>query len=428
MADRIVISFDDENNGFEGKKEKETGKIDLSSGFKINEEPPAEDIRKNLEQEKILQSELTCLNKSNNEHNSYYISDMLYPSGVDKGFNLNYSVDLNDEFFNSIIFNNRYFVLTSAASKIYLINRFDPQSQVSFFVENQKFEKSGLVFKNDIYVNSLHNISYIQDKDILGQDDLKIIYNSPAHNYIWTNLSYIDNKLAFVEFNVSDSTSTLKLIDKDCGKSEYEYSLKINRYLYENIFIRGNKIFLVADNSIIVFSFGKDNKAVIDILNINFEVNLETQIVVIKNRLFLSNKSGEIFYFDLDKIPSAAHFSGIKCSYLNSMAGFDNYLFTGHIGGWKVFNTNGSLLYSHNDIDENKIEAISKNILVVSKYNKIFFHNLNRFQEAEGFAIIPEKNDNARIISSVISFNNIYLLTKNGIFESYSNERLNIHL
>ena len=428
MADRIIISFDDDDNSPDEKKNEKSKGIDITSDIPENREVMDEKIRINKDKDKILGSEISCLYKSNTEQNSFFISDLEYPSGVDKGFNLNYSIDLNDEFFSSIIYNNRFFVLTSAASKVYLIDRFNPESQFSFFIENQIFEKTGLILKNDIYLNSLRSIFCIKNTEIITPDDLKTIYTSPDDYYIWTNLNYFKNKISFVEYNNNTSDANFKLIDKDNGNVDYQYSFKINKFLYDNILITGNILFLISDNSILVISFDENFKAVINSFNSGFEINIETQFAIIRNKLFFNNLSGEIYYFDINKILSTVHYSGIRCSYLNSLAGFDNYLFAGHLSGWKLFNTNGNLIFAHNDVDENKIEALNRNTLVVSKFNKIFFHNLNRFQEAEGFAIIPEGNEKSRIISAVVSFNNIYVLTKNGIFESYSNERLNIHL
>ena len=108
--------------------------------------------------------------------------------------------------------------------------------------------------------------------------------------------------------------------------------------------------------------------------------------------------------------------------------GFGNVIFTGHLGGWKACDTNGMEVFSHTDIDENKIEALNSNIIIVSKSSKIVFHNLNRFQEAESFAISGIKSENSGIISALLNFNEIFILTEGGILESYSNKRLNINI
>ena len=88
------------------------------------------------------------------------------------------------------------------------------------------------------------------------------------------------------------------------------------------------------------------------------------------------------------------------------------------------------LLYSYDDVDENKIEAVSKNLLIVSKTNKIVCHNLDRFQEAEWFALSSKDNNiDCEVIESVIiSFHDFFVLTKNGKLEAFTNDKLNIHI
>lgn len=66
---------------------------------------------------------------------------------------------------------------------------------------------------------------------------------------------------------------------------------------------------------------------------------------------------------------------------------------------------------------------------MISQSNKIVFCNLNRFQEAEGYVIASnEKNESVEIVSAVISNNEIFLLTANGILEVFTNDKLNIHI
>ena len=86
-------------------------------------------------------------------------------------------------------------------------------------------------------------------------------------------------------------------------------------------------------------------------------------------------------------------------------------------------------VYKFEDEYENKVENVSRNIIVVSQKNKIVFCNLNRFQEAEGFVISSDKNkESVEIISSVISGNEIIVLTKNGIVEAFTNDKFNVHI
>ncbi|MDQ3194073.1 MAG: hypothetical protein M3P82_03635, partial [Bacteroidota bacterium] len=93
------------------------------------------------------------------------------------------------------------------------------------------------------------------------------------------------------------------------------------------------------------------------------------------------------------------------------------------------YKSSGLQIYNFDDEHENKIECISKNVLTVSQKNKIVFCNLNRFQEAEGYVIASnEKNESVEIISSVFSSHAIYVLTKNGVLEAFTNDKSNIHI
>jgi hypothetical protein len=104
-------------------------------------------------------------------------------------------------------------------------------------------------------------------------------------------------------------------------------------------------------------------------------------------------------------------------------------VFIGTLEGWRFYKSGGFLVYSFESDYENVIECVSKNILVISQKNKIIFCNLNRFQEAEGYVISSsEKKESIEIVSSIISHNEIYVLTGNGILECFTNDKLNIHV
>jgi hypothetical protein len=132
----------------------------------------------------------------------------------------------------------------------------------------------------------------------------------------------------------------------------------------------------------------------------------------------------------MDVYSGKVNFSGISSSIINSIAGFEDNIFIGNSNGWDVYKANGTLLFSFDDTTDNKIESLNKNILAVSKQNRIVFHNLNRFQEAEGFTLSTGpyiyKND---IVASVkISFDGIFVLTKNGLLRVFNNDKLNLNI
>lgn len=423
MTDRIIISFDDENEINSSNAENPV-KPDIN----LNPKNDNEIHHTHREENNYIESVVNCFYKSNPLSNNYYNSEFKFPEGLEKGFNLNYSLDLNDEFFSSVIYNNRNLILTSCSSKIYLIDRIKHEKRVSFFIENHIFEKTGCVIDNDIYLNSLSSVIYIDDKNQSVSDNIKILYNSAQGYYIWTNLNYFMGNIVFSEFNPSDNNAVIKVIDRNTGEVNYEYKFRSYKYLSDTILAGKDKLFIFYDNSILQLHFQDGKINALEDISLDFEVSPDSNFIIIKNKLYFNNTDGEILYIDLSKQNNVVHYSGIKTSHINSLAGFDDYLITGNLSGWQLHDTNGNLVFSHIDIEENKIEAMNKSVLVVSKSNKIYFHNLNRFQEAEGFVVFPTMSNKSKIISSIISENNIHILTRNGILESYSGNRLNIHL
>ena len=164
-----------------------------------------------------------------------------------------------------------------------------------------------------------------------------------------------------------------------------------------------------------------------ELLNVKTDEN--SFIFYLNYRIYITSHSNELFYIDMPPVNYRFKTTGIKNSYINSIGGFADNIFIGTLDGWKYYKSSGLQVYSHEDEYENKIECISKNILVISQGNKIIFCNLNRFQEAEGYVIASnEKNESVEIVSAVISNNDIFVLTANGILEVFTNDKLNIHI
>jgi hypothetical protein len=121
-------------------------------------------------------------------------------------------------------------------------------------------------------------------------------------------------------------------------------------------------------------------------------------------------------------------FSGISSSIINSLSGIGENIVIGNSNGWEIYKSNGTLLYKFEDTSDNKIETLNTNIIAISKQNRIVFHNLNRFQEAEGFTLSSNLDStiNDNIASVKISFDSIFVLTKKGILKAYKNDKLNV--
>ena len=136
--------------------------------------------------------------------------------------------------------------------------------------------------------------------------------------------------------------------------------------------------------------------------------------ILITTKFFITSHLNEIYYLDLPNINYNFKFSGIRNSYINSVKGFDDNIFFGTLDLLENITRSGGLqVYSFEDENENRIECLSRNIIVLSKKIKIIFCNLNRFQEAEGYVIsASEAGEAAEIISAFISKKEIFVLTK----------------
>jgi hypothetical protein len=427
MADRIIISFDDEIIPEENNKKVVPENADIN----INaNNPVAENDTKILTpelSEEIRLSEINLSYCANPSLSGFTDTKLKYPEGTESGFNKNYSLELEDEFFSSILINNRFIILTSRTSCAYFIDRFNPESKIIINIDGYNFEKTGCVIKNDIYLNSLTGIYLLKSGIKPDKEDIKKIYTPPEGNYIWSNLNILRENILFLIYDGVEKANLI-LMDRFNGNKIFEFPFSTFKYLSGSILVASDKFFVFADNFILIFEkTGNDGIKVLQ-FDLSFGINPETRFIALKNKLYINDSAGNVFYFDLINKETVLHNSGIKTPYLNSLMGFGNVIFTGHLGGWKACDTNGMEVFSHTDIDENKIEALNSNILIVSKSSKIVFHNLNRFQEAESFAISGIKSENSGIISALLNFNEIFILTEGGILESYSNKRLNINI
>ena len=162
---------------------------------------------------------------------------------------------------------------------------------------------------------------------------------------------------------------------------------------------------------------------------LNVKVDENSFIFYLNYRLYITSQSNELYYIDLPAVNHSFKTTGIKNNYINSVGGFADNIFAGTLDGWKFYKSSGLQVYTFEDEFENKIEGICKNILVISKNNKIVFCNLNRFQEAESYVISSnEKNEPVEIVSAIISSREIFVLTGKGVLEAFTNDKMNIHL
>ncbi|HMS66005.1 MAG TPA: hypothetical protein PKD83_12225 [Ignavibacteria bacterium] len=445
MSERIIIEFDDEE-----KKKKDEEKIVIS--FDESEETDADktayDIPETKEEEvkeieiqnitkpeetivetseeKIKNSKVNSCFRGNQHLSGFYQSEIKFPEGIENSFRKKFSLNLSDEFFNTILENNRNIILSSRNGYVYFIDRFSGMLKGNLFFENESFEKTGLVYENRIFVNSLTRITEINDEDLSKKE----IYRCNEDSYIWGSLNRIGDRLVLLEYNYHSKQAALKIIDLNENNAVREFLFKADKFVIDKICIANNCVYVLFDSNLLEYDLDRMSGSVHS-LNMKNEAGTDESsfIFYLNYKLFITSRNYEIYYSDLPGRDHTFKFTGIKSNYMNSTGGFDDNLFTGTPDGWRFYKISGLPVYMYEDEYENKIECISRNIIVVSQKNKIVFCNLNRFQEAEGFVISSDKNkESVEIISSVISGNEIFVLTKNGILEAFTNDKFNIHI
>jgi len=431
MSEKIEISFDDEESNSKRNKEKieidfdeiketETGESTLETKSELitNELKDITEITLNSTVDSFFHGNpaLTC----------YSDSGLKFPEGIEKGFRRRYSVELKDTFLNSLLENNKFIVLTSSTGRVYFIDRFSGEIIERVFLKMQ-YLKNRLCFQNTIYVNSLSSI-YKFANDLIGSDDAgQEIYRTSSNYYIWSNLNLCKGNIVFIEFDTSNRKANLKVIDSETSNNIFDFQFEVTDFISDHIVVTGSLIFISYDNKLVKINLKDSTYKCISLF---FKMRDDCRIFYLNNKVYITNPKNELYYLDLKSNSIDFKYTGIKSNFINSLAGFKDNIFIGTVYGWKLYKSNGMLLYSYDDVDENKIEAVSKNLLIVSKTNKIVCHNLDRFQEAEGFALRSKDNNiDCEVIESVIiSFNDFFVLTKNGKLEAFTNDKLNIHI
>ncbi|MCB0728069.1 MAG: hypothetical protein KDD00_11435 [Ignavibacteriae bacterium] len=437
MPDRIIIDFDGEekepdkdagqnSDKRSGSDEKEKERIVIE--FDETPEEHIEEVAEESYEETFIKSKINCFYKGNSYLNNSFNSRLKFPEGIDHSFRIKFSKNLKDEFFNSILQNNRYIILSSRKGNIYFIDRFTGFSERKLSFEDESFEKTGLVYENTIYLNSLSKIFCIKESDD-GEIVQNEIYKSPDGYFIWSNLNRHKNFIVFTEYNISEGNAFIKILNTESVNPVYDFEFRVKDFISDKVCITEGKAFMLFDNKILTYDIDKLS-ANINECEINTDEN--SFIFYLNYRLYITSQINELFYIDLPAVNYKFKTTGIRNPYINSIGGFADNILMGTLDGWKIYKSSGLQIYYFEDEYENKIESISKNILVISQSNKIIFCNLNRFQEAEGYVISsdgnPESNDPVEIISAIIADNEIFVLTKSGILEAYTSDKMNIHI
>lgn len=417
MPDRIIIDFDDDQ---EKNKSTEEERIIIELDAE-KEKIDIGDIEESRER-KILNSKINSCYKGNQGLSCYFESSLKFPEGIENGFRIKYKINLEDGFLNSVLENNRFFILSSKSGKVYLVDRFTGKLNESAYFENETFEKTGLVFENRVYINSLKKIFELSKTGI----SKKAIYNSEDNHYIWSNLNRHEDKLAFIVYDPDSGKASLKVVRLSENSGSREFAFKAEKFVSDSVCVAYGKAYLLTDGKLIEYDFGKHTGEIFDT---GIETDENSIMFFSNGRFYLTTSANELYYIDLPSDNYRFKFTGIKDPYLNSAASFADNLFTGTIDGWKFFKTGGMQVFRFEDEYENKIECVSKNVLVVSQKNKIVFCNLNRFQEAESSVMSSEKEEkSAEIVSALITGNEIAVLASDGLLKVFTNDKLNIHI
>ena len=433
--DKIIISFDNEKP----RKKEDKILIDLDEKIKV----PAKDIDdKNELKEKVQIKGNTAKEKISSEINTkelkinsnfrenpaltgFSSSDMSFPSGVENGFGETFTSNIKDVFLNSLLVNNLYLIASSKSGNVYFIDRNDGEIFDKIFFENESFEKTGFIFQNISYINSLKSIYKFERTESNGNITKQIIYTSGDENFIWSNLNYYDGNIAFVEYSPATKIAFLKIIDIDKHKIKYEYKFEVKNNIYDSVIIGNKTFFVLFDNKILIIDLSNQTNKIV---NINFNASPDLFILYLNHKLYFNNTEDDLLYLDMEHFTGKVKFSGISSSIINSLSGIGENIVIGNSNGWEIYKSNGTLLYKFEDTSDNKIETLNTNIIAISKQNRIVFHNLNRFQEAEGFTLSSNLDStiNDNIASVKISFDSIFVLTKKGILKAYKNDKLNV--
>lgn len=250
------------------------------------------------------------------------------------------------------------------------------------------------------------------------------VYASGQGTYIWSSLNRKGSHLIFTEHSPAERTGRITALDINTGNAIS--SPDIRDFAGEQICCHGSYAFSVYRNKLAVMN--TDTLAG-TVHELNIDCGEAPFVFAMNNRLYATTHSNELYYLDLPAANYMFRNTGIRNTFMNSAAGFADNIFIGTQEGWKCYKSSGLEIFSFEDEYENRIESVNRSLLIISQKNKIVFGNLNRFQEAESFVIsAAESMFNTEIISAVISHNDIYTLTSNGILSAFTNDKMNIHI
>ncbi|MEP7147027.1 MAG: hypothetical protein ABI792_08450, partial [bacterium] len=144
MPDRIVIEFDNEEKKSASVKDQERIIIDFEEEKKAID--PGE-LQESIA-DKISKTIVSSFYRGDAGLSNSFNTGIKFPEGIAHGFRKKFSIIQKDEFFNSILENNKYIVTSSKNGNVFLTDKLSGKINHKIFFENESFEKTGLVYNN----------------------------------------------------------------------------------------------------------------------------------------------------------------------------------------------------------------------------------------------------------------------------------------
>ena len=420
-GDKIIISFDDE------EEKQDSGKKNDVLDVNVTEE---KNNSGNLKQEKEntpYKPEYSGF-KSDNCLTGFNTSALNYPAGNDRCFRALKQIELKDEFINNMFQTYDNIILTSLNGNVYIVNKREALLIHKFAASNARFEKTGLSYKNKVYVNTINAVYSIDEDNIIRE-----IYKSEPGCYIWNNLNCItgDDSVLIVinEYNPDNKSGKIFLLNAADKKIIYSFGYSSNNIIPGKISVYNGSIIFFTDRKLHILNYKNNDVFTSEQNNLNED---SFDFLVLNSRLYYYKDDYKIYYRDLNFYPQEEKYTGININGINSLLGFRNYLFAGSGYGWYVYDINGLMIHNYQDANEFNILQLNENILIASSGKYIYYANLTVFQETEKYLIATLSEEklpvNYRIISAAITEDKIFTLTSNGILTAFANDLLNVNV
>ena len=408
MAEKIIISFDDEEEG--------TLDVNIPEGDKAKKEP--------------IYKEYTPMYsgyKSNNALAGFSTSGLTYPSGSEKCFGIFSQQELKDEFTNCIFQTHENLILTSLNGNFYAVSKKDSSKIHKEHVTGARFEKTGFSFNDRAYINSIDTVFSIEENF-----QIKEIYKTPDGYYIWNNLNCIsegDSTFIIInEYNPNSKDGKILFLNAESGEINFSNNYKSENIIPDKIPVSGSYILFFTDGMLNITDFKNKNILKAEVNGLQDD---NCDMLIINDRIYYYKSDNKIYYIEFSRKPLREKFSGITIPGINSLHGYKKYLFAGSGNGWYVYEAGGLQIHYLQDANVFELLSMNDNVLAASSGKYVYFSNLNVFQESERYLItLQQENvpESYRIVSGIITGDKVFVLTSNGMLTGFRNDLLNVNV